>query len=98
MLLACLLAFLLAALVWVILSFAAAATTICFVSMAGSRNVHARELLGVLLVLTMLTVLIFWDAWREQLLNEPEEDHAHGVGAGRALVRARTGRRIKPGE
>ncbi|KAH9060600.1 hypothetical protein EDB87DRAFT_595306 [Lactarius vividus] len=87
-LLACLLALPLAALLWAILSFTVAVATFCFV---GSANVHTRTLLGtvlgVLLVLAVLTLLVFWDAWREQPTREPEEDHARGVGVGRELVR-----------
>ncbi|KAI9465737.1 hypothetical protein BJY52DRAFT_1183320 [Lactarius psammicola] len=86
-LLACLLALPLAALLWAILSFTVAVATFCFVS----TNVHTRPLLGtvlgVLLALAVLTLLVFWDAWREQPTSEPEEDYARGVGAGRELVR-----------
>ena len=90
-LLACLLALPLAALLWAVLSFTVAVATFCFVSAAGSGNVHTRALLGtvlgVLLALAILTLLVFWDAWREQPTSEPEEDHARGVGAGKELVR-----------
>lgn len=91
-LLACLLALPLAALLWAILSFTVAISTFCFVGAAGGgANVHTRTLLGtvlgVLLALAVLTLLVFWDAWREQPTSEPEEDHARGVGAGRKLVR-----------
>ena len=52
---------------------------------------HTRTLLGtvlgVLLALAVLTLLVFWDAWREQPTSEPEEDYARGVGAGRELAR-----------
>ncbi len=86
-LLACLLALPLAALLWAILSFTVAVATFCFVG----ANVHTRPLLGtvlgVLLALALLTLLVFWDAWREQPTSEPEEDHARGVGVGRELVR-----------
>lgn len=89
-LLACLLALPLAALLWAILSFTVAIATFCFVGAAGA-NVHTRTLLGtvlgVLLALAALTLLVFWDAWREQPTSEPEEDYARGVGAGRELVR-----------
>ena len=90
-LLACLLALPLAALLWVILSFTVAIATFCFVGSAGSANVHTRALLGtvlgVLLALAVLTLLVFWDAWREQPTSEPEEDYARGVGAQKELVR-----------
>jgi hypothetical protein len=90
-LLACLLALPLAALLWAILSFTVAIATFCFVGAADSANVHTRALLatvlGVLLALAVLTLLVFWDAWREQPTSEPEEDYARGVGAGRELVR-----------
>jgi hypothetical protein len=88
-LLSCLLALPLAALLWAILSFTIAVATFCFVG--ANANVHTRTLLGtvlgVLLALAVLTLLVFWDAWREQPTSEPEEDHARGVGAGRELVR-----------
>lgn len=46
---------------------------------------HMRALfagvLGVLLSLAVLTLLVFWDAWRSPPTTEPEEDHARGVGA-----------------
>ncbi|KAH8996354.1 hypothetical protein EDB92DRAFT_1942733 [Lactarius akahatsu] len=71
-LLASLLTLPLAALFWAILSFAVVIATFCFV---GSANVRTR------------TLLVFWDAWREQPTREPEEDHARGVGVGRELVR-----------
>lgn len=52
---------------------------------------HTRALLGtvlgVLLALAVLTLLVFWDAWREQPTSEPEDDYARGVGAQRELVR-----------
>jgi hypothetical protein len=90
-LLACLLALPLAALLWAILSFTVAIAMFCFVGSAGSTNVHTRALLGtvlgVLLALAVLTLLVFWDAWREQPTSEPEEDYARGVGAGRKHVR-----------
>ena len=90
-LLACLLALPLAALLWAILSFTVAIATFCFVGSAGSANVHTRALLGtvlgVLLALAVLTLLVFWDAWREQPTSEPEEDYARGVGAQKELVR-----------
>jgi len=90
-LLACLLALPLAALLWAILSFTVAIATFCFVGAAGSANVHTRALLGtvlgVLLALAILTLLVFWDAWREQPTSEPEEDFARGVGADRELAR-----------
>ena len=44
-------------------------------------------MLGVLLALAVLTLLVFWDAWREQPTSEPEEDYARGVGAQKELVR-----------
>jgi len=37
--------------------------------------------LGVLLSLAVLTLLVFWDAWRSPPTTEPEEDYARGVGA-----------------
>jgi len=74
---------------WAILSFTIAVATFCFVG--ANANVHTRTLLstvlGVLLALAVLTLLVFWDAWREQPTSEPEEDHARGVGVGRELVR-----------
>jgi hypothetical protein len=43
--------------------------------------------LGVLLSLAVLTLLVFWDAWRSPPTIEPEEDYARGVGARRKLER-----------
>ena len=43
--------------------------------------------LGVLLSLAVLTLLVFWDAWRTPPTTEPEEDYARGVGARRRLER-----------
>ena len=87
--LACLLALPLAALLWAILSFTIAIATFCFVG--ANADVHARALLGtvlgVLVALAALTLLVFWDAWRERPTSEPEEDYARGVGVGRELAR-----------
>ena len=41
--------------------------------------------LGVLVSLAVLTLLVFWDAWRPPPTTEPEEDYARGVGARRKL-------------
>jgi cadmium resistance protein CadD (predicted permease) len=83
-LLACFLALPLAALLWAILSFTVAISALCFSSAAGA-DVHMRALfagvLGVLLSLAVLTLLVFWDAWRSPPTTEPEEDYARGVGA-----------------
>jgi len=83
-LLACFLALPLAALLWAILSFTVAVGALCFSSAAGA-DVHMRALfagvLGVLLSLGVLTLLVFWDAWRSPPTTEPEVDHARGVGA-----------------
>jgi len=53
--------------------------------------VHMRALfagvLGVLLVLALLTLLVFWDAWRSPPTMEPEEDFARGVSLRRKLER-----------
>jgi hypothetical protein len=53
--------------------------------------VHMRALfagmLGVLLVLALLTLLVFWDAWRSPPTIEPEEDFAGGVSLRRKLER-----------
>jgi len=43
--------------------------------------------LGVLLVLALITLLVFWDAWRSPQRLEPEEDFAHGVSLRRKLER-----------
>jgi len=71
------------ALLWAILSFTIAVGALCFSSAAGA-DVHMRPLfagvLGVLLSLGVLTLLVFWDAWRSPPTTEPEEDHARGVG------------------
>lgn len=52
---------------------------------------HMRALfagvLGVLLVLALLTLLVFWDAWRSPPTMEPEEDFARGVSLRRKLER-----------
>ena len=89
-LLACFLALPLASLLWAILSFTIAIVALCFSSAAGA-NVHTRALfagvLGVLLVLALLTLLVFWDAWRSPPTTEPEEDFASGVGSKRKLER-----------
>jgi hypothetical protein len=89
-LLACFLALPLASLLWAILSFTIAIGALCFSSTAGA-DVHMRALfagiLGVLLSLVVLTLLVFWDAWRSPPTIEPEEDHARGVGARRKLER-----------
>jgi hypothetical protein len=82
-LLSCFLALPLAALLWAILSFTIAVGALCF-SSAASADVHMRALfagvLGVLLSLALLTLLVFWDAWRSPPTTEPEEDYARGVG------------------
>jgi hypothetical protein len=89
-LLACFLALPLASLLWAILSFTIAIGALCFSSAAGA-NVHMRALfagvLGVLLVLSLLTLLVFWDAWRSPPTMEPEEDFASGVSLRRKLER-----------
>lgn len=88
--LACFLALPLASLLWAILSFTIAIGALCFSSAAGA-NVHMRALfagvLGVLLVLALLTLLVFWDAWRSPPTMEPEEDFARGVSLRRKLER-----------
>jgi hypothetical protein len=87
-LLACFLALPLASLLWAILSFTIAIGALCFSSAAGA-DVHMRALfagvLGVLLVLALLTLLVFWDAWRSPPTMEPEEDFARGVSLRRKL-------------
>lgn len=89
-LLACFLALPLASLLWAILSFTIAIGALCFSSAAGA-DVHMRALfagvLGVLLVLALLTLLVFWDAWRSPPTMEPEEDFARGVSLRRKLER-----------
>jgi len=89
-LLACFLALPLASLLWAILSFTIAIGALCFSSAAGA-DVHMRALfagvLGVLLVLALITLLVFWDAWRSPPTMEPEEDFAHGVSLRRKLER-----------
>ncbi|KAI0301621.1 hypothetical protein B0F90DRAFT_322641 [Multifurca ochricompacta] len=89
-LLACFLALPLAALLWAILSFTVAVAAFCFVSTVGT-DVQMRGLfagvLGVLLALAVLTLLVFWDAWRTPPTSEPEEDFARGVEAARKLER-----------
>lgn len=88
--LACFLALPLASLLWAILSFTIAIGALCFSSAAGA-DVHMRALfagvLGVLLVLALLTLLVFWDAWRSPPTMEPEEDFARGVSLRRKLER-----------
>jgi hypothetical protein len=83
--LACFLALPLASLLWAILSFTIAIGALCFSSAAGA-DVHMRALfagvLGVLLSLAVLTLLVFWDAWRSPPTTEPEEDYAR-IGARR---------------
>jgi len=37
--------------------------------------------LGVLLSLAVLTLLVFWDAWRSPPMTEPEEDYARCLDA-----------------
>jgi hypothetical protein len=87
--LSCFLALPLAALLWAVLSFTIAIGAFCFTSAVGA-NVHTRALLagvlGVLLTFAVLTLLVFWDAWRSPPPSEPEEDFAR-VGAGRKLER-----------
>jgi hypothetical protein len=87
-LLSCFLALPLAALLWAILSFTIGIGAFCFTSVAGA-DVHTRTLLGgvlgVLLTLAVLTLLVFWDAWRSPPTSEPE-DHARGVGIRKKLV------------
>jgi len=89
-LLACFLALPLASLLWAILSFTIAIGALCFSGATGA-DVHIRPLfagvLGVLLSLAVLTLLVFWDAWRSPPTTEPEEDFARGVGAMRKLER-----------
>jgi hypothetical protein len=89
-LLACFLALPLASLLWAILSFTIAIGALCFSSAAGA-SVHMRALfpgvLGVLFVLALLTLLVFWDAWRSPPTMEPEEDFARGVSLRRKLER-----------
>jgi len=43
--------------------------------------------LGVLLALALLTLLVFWDAWRSPPTTEPEDDFARGVSSKRRLER-----------
>jgi hypothetical protein len=77
-------------LLWAILSFTIAVGAFSFTGVVGG-NVHTRALLagvlGVLLIFAVLTVLVFWDAWRSPPTSEPEDDYARGVGVGRKSER-----------